>query len=203
MLKGQLPLLGLFFLASCITPPSQPPPRAAEQQDLEFDTPNEPKNPPKTRQVRIYFGHPRLEGIVPLRRQILVHPKASERVKQVVDHLTIPPASTEGFPLWPENTHVREIYTLIDGTVVVDFDEGFTSGLFAGATEEELMIVCLVNSILESFPEYKRVWILKHGRVTETFLGHVDIEKPLKHRQHPYVIIPEGNPDNEIIIESL
>ncbi len=153
--------------------------------------------------VTVYYRHPWLEAITPIRKQAMPHPSPAAMAKQVIDLLTIPPQSDSGSPLWPSSTYVREVYMLADGTIVVDFDGEFIAGVSAGVTEEELMLRGLVNSLLESFPDFQRVRLLVDGVICETLFGHIDTEYPLEARYGVYTIIPESVETEEIKVEEL
>ena len=153
--------------------------------------------------VSVYYRHPLIEGIIPRPKKIFATANPAGLVKQVIDHLTIPPEDGFGTPLWPPNTYIREVYPLEDGTLVIDFDAGFVESLAVSITEEELLVYSLVNSILESFPDYKTVMILVGGSVRETFLGHIDIEHPLQTRYNMYTLIPEPRLSEQILVEEL
>ena len=153
------------------------------------------------REVKIYYSHPQLTGLIAQPKNIFESDKEVNHIKQVIDHLTIPPEDNYGEPIWPPNTYVREVYTLGDGTLVIDFSSSFTENIQASVLEEDFMVFSLVQSLLENFTQYSRVHILVDGQVQETFLGHVDIEFPLGLRKNPLTIVPD--PIEEIIVEDL
>jgi len=165
--------------------------------------PDENAEDDRVREVSVYYRHPLVYGIVPVVKQVFKTDNKSDLIKQVIDHLTISPDPEEGSPLWPDNTYVREVYTLPDGTVVVDFDQRFIDNLHVSAWDEDFMVTSLVNSIVSNFPEYDKVRILVQGTIRETFLGHVDIEFPLALRNSIYTIVPTPDLGDEIIVEEL
>ncbi len=207
---GLLCLITLLASLSCGNPmPSYP-----EEERTGTTTPERTEASPlepepvavedrKFHPVTIYYNHPYLRGMVPHTRQIFENPDAANLVKQMIDLLTIPPEDGNGTPIWPDNTHVREVYPLEDGTLVIDFDKKFTESLAVNIIEEELMVYSLINSALESFPQFDKVRILIHGKTWETFLGHIDIEFPLTRRYTLYNIIPEPPLSDEILVEEL
>ncbi len=196
--------LALIFLACCGKPSGQPDTdQEAILQPQRQVLPDENTEEDRIRSVEVYYRHPFIEGIVPVKKEIFKTSNKADLIKQVIDHLTIPPDPEEGFTLWPENTHVREVYTLPDGTVVVDFDGRFIESIRVSVWDEDFMITSLVNSIVENFPEYDKVRILVHGSVQETLLGHIDIEFPLVHRNSIYTIVPTPEVADEVIIEDL
>ena len=153
------------------------------------------------REVKIYYRHPQLQGLIGQPRTIFESDREINHIKQVIDHLTIAPGDLYGEPIWPSNTYVREVYTLGDGTLAIDFNSSFTETLQVSVLEEDFMVYSLVQSLLENFTDFDKVHILIDGHVQETFLGHVDIEFPLGLRRNPLTIVPD--PIEEIIVEDL
>lgn len=169
---------------------------------------NETKSEPiplntQTKIVTVFYRHPLIEGLVPIERPIFDHPSAEEQIKQLINQLSIAPENGEGIPIWPENTHFRELYLISDGTIIVDFDGRFVDGISAGASTESFLLYSLVGTLLSNFPRYQSVRILVDGEIRETFLGHLDIEFPLKKENHLYTIVPEERIEDQIIIEEL
>lgn len=140
------------------------------------------------RSITAFFLHPLVDGLVPIERRILVQTRLENQLKQAIDQLTIAPNPSQALLLWPANTYLRELYLLADGTVVVDFDSAFLNQTAAGATRETLMVISLVHTLLESFPEFQQVAFLVDGRVVESLLGHVDVERPL-HPASGYLVV--------------
>ena len=200
-------LLGfaVVFLTVCTQEPAVVPPAPVElvapPAPLEAEV--DPSTEEPLREVAVYYFHPHLEGMRLQTRYIFPHPNLAEQVKQVIDHLTIPPEQDQGSAIWPPDTYVREAYLLGDRTVVVDFDEGFLNRLSVGTVREEFMVCALVNSILQNFPDYDRVHILVQGTVRESLLGHVDIESALGLIHSSYIIPPEATPEEEVLVEDL
>lgn len=201
-------LLLLCFGLGCSSPADpiqQPDPENPAAGDVQILSGGEVDAAPitgtTTLEVKVYYRHPLLVSVVAIPRQIFHTDREVNLIKQVIDHLTIGPDPSLGSALWPANTHVREVYTLSDGTLVVDFNGSFVEGIHANVLEEDFMVYSLVQSLLENFPKYKKVRILIDGEVQETFLGHVDIEFPLGLRKNPLTIVPD--PVEEIIVEDL
>ena len=154
---------------------------------------------PDTELVTVYYRHPLIQAMLPRAKTIFRHMDAAGRIKQVIDQLSLAPADGYGLPIWPANTHVREIYLLTDSTVVVDLSADFLGNIYVGAAREELMVYSLVNSILDNFDSYQNVYLLIDGEVQETLLGHIDIERPL-HRNKVNSVIPD-EPESDSLIE--
>ena len=112
-------------------------------------------------------------------RELVQTSSDTNRVKQVIEWLSIDPEEEHLYRIWPETIFLRDVFVVDNQTIVVDILMDSLDGFSAGVLLEGLLIHSMVNSILESFPWYKEVWILLDGRVQETFLGHIDIEKPL------------------------
>lgn len=157
----------------------------------------------ETKMVSVYYRHPIIDGIVPIQRPIFEHPSDIEQIKQLINQLSIAPEDKSGIPIWPEDTRFRELYLLSDGTIIVDFEGSFVSSISAGAETESFLLNALVNTLLDNFPRYERVRILVDGEIRETFLGHLDIEFPLKKDNRIYTVVPETHSEDDIIIEDL
>ncbi|CAM2009814.1 GerMN domain-containing protein [Acanthopleuribacter pedis] len=213
-----LSALLLGFLAACqsterVTAPISD--EAQTQADLALvennalDQNPTPSNDPSPwfdedaqRKVMIYFRHSEYDGLIPLQRAIVKNSRTSQLL-QVIDHLTIPPREAEGRAIWPKDTYVREVYMVADGTVVIDFKQKFLANLQVGAGGETYLVYSLVNSILDNFEDATQVKILVEGNGSETLLGHVDIETPLKRSAMVYTVIPEPRLEDLITIEEL
>lgn len=193
----------LLMVVSCRNGEPLPVDPQTTPQPQRQALPDENAEDDLVRKVAVYYGHPIVPGVVPVEKEVFKTEKKADLIKQVIDHLTIAPSPEDGYTLWPDNTYVREVYTLTDGTVVVDFDERFIDNLFVSVRDEDFMITSLVNSIVSNFPEYDKVRILVQGEVRETFLGHVDIEFPLAMRNSIYTIVPTPHIPDEIVVEPL
>jgi len=151
----------------------------------------------------VYYRQTNINALTPVPIHLVRHPDPAVMAKHLIDLLSIQP-ETPGFEaIWPSNTFVREVYLLNEGTIVVDFDQGFVSSLSAGTTLEEEMVVSLVLTLLDNFGTYQRVRILVGGNPQETFLGHVDIESTLDRATKVYTVIPEQDPNEDIVVENL
>ena len=181
--------------ATAPDPVLSPAERVAEREQKEAGSRKIP--------VSIYYMHPVIPGITPVTKEIFSSNQPTDLIKQTIDHLSIPPDPNMGSSIWPADTYVREVFALDDGTVVVDFDGAFTAGLQVSTLEEYLMVSSLVNSILDSFPQYQWVAILVEGEIRETLAGHIDIENPLSLQYNMYTIIPENRAVDEIVVEDL
>ena len=132
------------------------------------------------KKVQVYFVHPIEDALVPVERTIFINTEFENQIKQAVDQLTIAPDPMDAISIWPSTTYIRELYLLESGLLVIDFDGSFLRQLPAGATKEILMVYSLVHTVLNNFEEINSVYLLIDGRVSETFLGQIDIERPLK-----------------------
>ena len=201
-MKHLLPLL--LLLAACSAPgPELPAAQATTglRQETAAEGP-EPDVPvqeitaiPETETVTVYYRHPLIQAMLPRSRDIFRHADPAVRIKQVIDQLTMVPDDGYGQPIWPADTHVREIYLLEGKAVVVDLYGDFLEEIYVGAAREELMVYSLVNSILDNFDGYQHVFLLVDGEVRESLLGHIDIETPLLRSKVNSVIPDEPEED--------
>lgn len=127
----------------------------------------------------IYYLNPELGKLVPVVRDLLPTPSDENRLKQVVEWLSMDPESEELQRIWPDIILLRDVFIIENQTIVIDFNSGALANYNAGIQLEGQLLYSLVNSILDSFPWYANVWVLIDGHVAETFLGHIDIEKKL------------------------
>ncbi|PIE03703.1 MAG: hypothetical protein CSA81_01020 [Acidobacteria bacterium] len=134
-------------------------------------------------QVVVYYLNRRMMLLQPTIRKLLPTSSDCNRVKQVIEWLSIHPEEDGLISIWPDAVFLRDVFIVDDEIVVVDIYSTALGEFNAGVVTEGLLIHSLVNSILQSFPWQKEVWILVDGGVQDTFLGHIDIEKPLKFNQ--------------------
>lgn len=166
----------------------------SESQQTEVDS--------LTREVQVFFQHALFDNLVTVKREIIVSVPPEDQIKQVIDHLTIAPDPMDGRQLWPSSMFTREVYVVGFDTVVVDLDGSFRSRVSAGTTYEELMVFSLVHSILDNFPDFKEIYLLLDGRLEETLLGQVDIERPLTSK--PDLLFQEDTAvEEEVDVEAL
>ncbi len=208
----RLSALLLFLLAACSEPGAElPTTRAAPgimqeaaepEPEPAMDIPREDNLLPETELVTVYYRHPLVQALLPRSRKIFRHFNTAGRIKQVIDQLSLAPEDGYGLSIWPADTHVREVYLLESGTVVVDFYPDFLQKVYVGAAREELMVYSLVNSILDNFDDFRNVFILVDGQVQETLMGHIDIETPL-YRNKVNSVIPDDPEEDSLIEEDL
>jgi hypothetical protein len=127
----------------------------------------------------VYYLDTKSFKLVPEVRELLATTSPSNKVKQVIEWLSINPEEPHIQAIWPESILLRDVFVVDNKTVVVDFYEDSVMSFSSGVKLESMLIYSMVNSILESFPWYTEVWVLLDGHVQETFLGHVDVEKAL------------------------
>ena len=96
--------------------------------------------------------------------------------RQVITELIKGPQG-DGLSLFPEQSRVRQVYMLEEGTAVVDFSQESVYQL-GGVMEELAAIRSVTRSLVENIPEIQRVKFLVGGRERSTFAGHVSISRP-------------------------
>ncbi len=199
--------MGCMLMACQVPLPEVPLPEQQPQDPTPVATPSLPTSQSlgltHKRQATVYYQHPSVMGMLPMQRDIFQMENPVGQMKQVIDQLTLAPQSELGLAIWPPNTHVRELFTTSEKLIVVDFNADFIASLRVSILDEEFLVYSLVNSLLESFPEYHAVQILVGGSVVETFLGHLDIEEPLQRRYSIHNIIPEHDLREQIQVEPL
>ncbi|OEH86875.1 hypothetical protein BHU72_01015 [Desulfuribacillus stibiiarsenatis] len=146
------------------------------------ETPNTPNTPetPATKTVTIYYvnveyaltGNEDLKSVLPVERQITIGNKAIEEL--IVEELQKKPIE-QGLATELERLTILNVYTEGD-TAFVNFSEQNLNG---GSLQESLALSQLVSS-LTALEAINQVQILVNGNVTETFMGHISIEEPLR-----------------------
>ncbi|MBW2621961.1 MAG: GerMN domain-containing protein [Deltaproteobacteria bacterium] len=88
--------------------------------------------------------------------------------------------------------HLRQVFVNQAGIAYVDLAESAVKGSAAGVMSARLRLWSLVNSICINLEAVKAVKILVGGQEVSTFMGHIDISRPL----YPdYSLIPkDGQP---------
>lgn len=206
-----LPLLLLsLLLLSCQKPlppaPATPPEVLAEAPSETFSEVLEEPAAQSYHKGTFYYRAPEMDALVPATCSILNSKNAAEEIRSLVGKLGRAPDEGEGLPIWSEQPKVRDVFTTKDGLVVIDFSKDFLERISTGATGESYMISSLLQAVFFNFPAFNRVHILVQGEVSESFLGHIDIEFPLtrKNIRYPVVAaltIPDPSPTPSAPIE--
>lgn len=131
------------------------------------------------RKVTLYFASPAKPLPEALTTDIYATPLLVNQAKQVVLDLIQGPKTKDRLPVFPPQAALRELFIGKDGLAVVDFTSGLRLNHPGGTTAEYLTLYCLTRSLVENFPEIKRVQILVDGQRAETLAGHFDISSPL------------------------
>lgn len=79
--------------------------------------------------------------------------------------------------LFPQNSRLRQIYILGDGTAIVDLAVETVSGLQGGITSETAAVESISRSLIGNLEEVKRVLFLVEGKSHGTLKGHLSGEQ--------------------------
>ncbi len=78
------------------------------------------------------------------------------------------------------DTKLRAVYIIPDGDCYVDLSQAVARNHTGGCNSELLTIYSIVNSLILSVPEIKRVKLLVEGKEVQTLAGHIDLEFPFE-----------------------
>ena len=175
-----------------------PPAGEAEKEEAAGETSLEPL---PRREIAIYFPSLSADGLVPESREIFSTATAGDQVKQIVNDLLAGPNGEDADRAVPPGTRLRQVYVLGDGVAWLDFSSELSDGLGGGSAAELMTVYSIVDSIVASVPEVRRVGFLIEGRPVETLNGHLHLLKPLRPdfswiRESASALGPEpGEPD--------
>jgi spore germination protein GerM len=78
----------------------------------------------------------------------------------------------------PEDTRLRAVYLLNDGTCVLDFAEDAFNNHPGGVSTELLSIYAIVNTLVLNIEAVRSVKILIGGNEAAVLAGHVSLQQP-------------------------
>jgi spore germination protein GerM len=87
--------------------------------------------------------------------------------------------SESNLPPLPPGARVLEVFLAARGVAYVDLSKEVLDNQPGGSEAEMLSVYSIVNSITTNFPAVRRVQILVDDHPATTFLGHVDLSRPL------------------------
>lgn len=128
--------------------------------------------------VILYFSSPEGDRLLPEARRIGPCPDVEHCIVAVVDELVNGPLGELSSTL-PAGTVFRSVAVEGD-TVAIDWGSGLRDGLPTGSSAEMMAAYSVVNTIVENFPDIKRVRFLIEGEPVPTLKGHLDLREPLE-----------------------
>lgn len=133
-----------------------------------------------TRTVTLYYENPELL-LSPETRTLPLPESDAAALPLVVRELVKGSKNASIARLLPADTVVRGVYSLPDGTAIVDLGGAtLTSGWNTGSHQEVMAVYSIVTTINANFKNLQRVRILVNGQVAETLGGHIALDKPLR-----------------------
>ncbi len=130
------------------------------------------------REVVVFFSDYTSDKLLPESREIYLTKDLVSQAKQLVYEL-IKGSKGELDPTIPRGTKLRELHLDEGGTLYVDFTRELSANHPGGSSAELHTIYSIVNSLILSFPEIKRVQILIEGKeIEQTLAGHIDARHP-------------------------
>lgn len=173
-----LAVVMIFTLAACTT--KTPTPVDDENNTGNDNTVVDPAPEGQTTTVKLYFanqeyimtGDDSLDSIIEVEREVKIGEKPIEEV--ILEELKKAPAD-EGLRTLLEKIKILSVETA-ENTAYVNISSENLSG---GSLEESMILSQIVYSLTE-LEDVDQVQILVEGSNTETLMGHIYIEEPLK-----------------------
>lgn len=145
-----------------------------------------------SREVTLYFESPDLM-LAPERRTLALPERESAALSIVTRELIKGSANAAVPKLFPQDTAVRGVYALPDGTAIVDLGSASLGTAWSPGSHGELMaLYSVVQTLTGNFRSVQRVRFLVNGQVAETLGGHIRLDKPL--RPMPALVSATGVP---------
>lgn len=138
------------------------------------------ENKVAAREVTLFFESPELM-LAPEKRTLSLPERESAALSAVTREL-IKGSVRPGVPkLFPADAVVRAVYSLPDGTAIVDIGSASLGSTWNPGTHGELMaLYSVVQTLSSNFGSVKRVRFLVNGQVAETLAGHIRLDRPLR-----------------------
>ncbi len=179
--------------------------RQAEAVPLEIGLGTTPvsglASPGTTSAVQLYFGSPYSSGLRAETRLVPLGRDTVENCKAVFTALAAGPGD-DGVPTLGKSVHVRAMYLLSSGDLVVDFSRDVDVPELHSATAELLMVRSLTLTLTQpslrtgDSPPIKRVQFLFEGAPTGShFPEHIKLDAPME-PQSSWVIPPRSRDGN-------
>ena len=137
---------------------------------------------PGSLEVELYFCRPGAvnpdsDFLFSEKRSVFKTEDAVLMAVQITNEIIIGSEEKE-LKVFSENSRLRQIYLLEDGTAIVDLSREASRELVGGVTSELCALYSLVRSLVENVEEIKRVQFIVEGQPQTTFAGHVSIRRP-------------------------
>lgn len=150
------------------------------------------ENKVATREITLYYESQDLM-LVPERRTLPLPEREAAALPIVVRELIKGSANSAVPKLFPPDIVVRGVYSLPDGTAIVDLGSASIGTTWSPGSHGELMsIYSLVQTLTSNFSSIRSVRLLLNGQVTDTFAGHIRLDRPL--RPMPLLVAKSGVP---------
>lgn len=163
-------IVGLILLTLVVT-------GCSKKSEVASDTPVPAKV--VTRSVTLFYESPEML-LSPETRNVPL-PDTPAAIPIVVRELLKGSANASVPRLLPPDCVVRGVYSLPDGTAIVDLGgQTLASGWSTGSHQEMMALYSIVSTITTNFPNIQRVRVLVNGQVAETLAGHISLDKPLR-----------------------
>jgi len=133
----------------------------------------------QTRTVVLYFPGEDGQFLKSEEREIEQTAPLSDQAGKIMLALLRGPDSRGALSLFGTQAKLRQVFIDSSGLAFVDLDKSTVERRKVGLTGERLSLWAIVNSICLNIQEIRAVKILIGGAEVPTFMGHVDITRPL------------------------
>ena len=133
-----------------------------------------------TRTVTLYYESP--DMLLAPEQRTLPLPESDNAAMSPVIRELIKGSKNAAVPrLFPADAVVRGVYSLPDGTAIVDLGgPTLTNGWSTGSHTEMMALYSVVHTLTNNFKSVQRVRFLLNGQIVETVGGHIRVERPLR-----------------------
>jgi hypothetical protein len=129
-------------------------------------------------QAMVFFLHSPSGKLMGVSRPLFATKSKADTAKQILNWLSEVPDESGLLAIFP-SFFLREVF-FVDRLLVVDVRSEIIAQLSGGVSLEAQAIYSIVNSLMVHFSEVDAVWLLVDGELSDSLMGHVDIEHPLR-----------------------
>jgi hypothetical protein len=120
------------------------------------------------------------DGTGDLQRQSILIPAFSDQQQRALEILRqllgIYQQKDSPHPL-TASAEIRNVYTVVPNTAVVDVNSAFVDGQTSGILAEELTLLSIVQTLSLNVPNLARVKLLVAGKERDSLAGHLDLSE--------------------------
>ena len=184
-LRGTL-VLATLGIACCSSPAPGGADASNQSADAAASTSPAATEPNAEDQFPAQLYFPDAEGSLQVESRLIARePTPALQARALVEALVAGPQGELTRAL-PADASVRALHLQPDGTVYLDMNQAFASGLSSGSEDALLAVRSIVQTLAGNVPEVHRVKFLVEGEESLALGGHLDLSRPIS---------PEGRPE--------